>query len=356
MKFFKIVSLVFLVLCLVLTLQITTVFAANLELEKVKLKLNWIPGGDHSFYFVAKELGYYQDNGLDVTIERGQGSLNTVSKVDVGTVEIGLADTPTAIIARSKGAKVKIIAMVYSNSPNGIKTRPDTGIKEPKDLEGHTVGVPAGDAQRILWPAFAKLNEIDMEKVTLVNVAPGAKFQMLGAKKIDAIFDWVVGNIPYWETFGKDNLVLIPWSNWGLNPYGNAIIASEDTIRNNPEMISKFLDATLKAWQWTIKNPEEAIKILQKDIPEVGFLAGLSRLVEDIYSLVDSESFRSHGLGYIDHQRMQDSINIIDEGFKLESKVKVEDMFTTEFLPYYEMPSLENVITVEETWEKYGKK
>jgi len=356
MKFFKIVSLVFLVLCLVLTLQITTVFAGNLELEKVKLKLNWIPGGDHSFYFVAKELGYYQDNGLDVTIERGQGSLDTVSKVDVGTVEIGLADTPTAIIVRSKGAKVKIIAMVYSNSPNGIKTRPDTGIKEPKDLEGHTVGVPAGDAQRTLWPAFAKLNEIDMEKVTLVNVAPGAKFQMLGAKKVDAVFDWVVGNIPYWETFGKDNLVLIPWSNWGLNPYGNAIIASEDTIKNNPEMISKFLDATLKAWQWTIKNPEEAIKILQKDIPEVGFLTGLSRLVEDIYSLVDSEPFRSHGLGYIDHQRMQDSINIIDEYFKLESKVKVEDMFTTEFLPYYEMPSLENVITVEEAWEKYGKK
>ncbi|MBP1719183.1 MAG: transporter substrate-binding protein, partial [Deltaproteobacteria bacterium] len=81
--------------------------------EKVTLKLNWVPGGDHCFYFVAKEKGFYKDQGLDVTIERGQGSGDTVKRVELNTVDVGLSDTGTLVVARSKGAKVKVIGMIY---------------------------------------------------------------------------------------------------------------------------------------------------------------------------------------------------------------------------------------------------
>ena len=329
-------------------------FAIGEGLEPVTLRLNWIPGGDHCFYYVAKELGFYESNGLDVTIERGQGSGDTVKRVELGTVDIGLADTGTVVVARSQGAKVKVIAIIYSQSPNGIKTRRDTGITCPKDLEGHTVGVPPGDAQRVLWPALAKANGIDMNKVALVNIKPGAKAQSLAARVVDAVFDWIVGNVQYWQAgLGRDELVIIPWAAWGVNPYGNAIIASEKTIEERPDMLRRFLDATMKAWQWSLLHPDEAIEIFTNYNPEVPPLAALVRFVDDARNLVDCEQVRLHVLGWIDHDRMVETVNDINEYFEVERPVTAEEMYTTAFLPHYALPPLDQLPTVDELWERW---
>jgi NitT/TauT family transport system substrate-binding protein len=322
--------------------------------EKITLKLNWVPGGDHCFYFVALEKGFYKANGLDVNIERGRGSGDTVKRVELGTVDVGLADTGTLVVGRSKGAKVKSIAMIYSNSPNGIKTAINSGIKQPKDLEGHKVGVPAGDAQRVLWPALAKANNVDMNKVTLVNIKPGAKAQSLAAKRVDAVFDWVVGNLQYWAAgMDKDKLVLIPWSKWGVNPYGNSLMANEKTIKERPDMLRKFLDASMKAWQWSIQNPKEAIDIFVKYKPEVPPLAAHIRFVNDIRDLVDVELNQKNKLGWIDQNRMQATVDNINKYFQIERPVTAEEMYTAEFLPDYKMPSIDHLATVADLYQQW---
>lgn len=337
-----------------LSMVLVVVSTTGAFAEKITLKLNWIPGGDHCFYFVAKDKGLYTQEGLDVTIERGRGSGDTVKRVDIGTVDIGLADTGTLVVARSKGAKVKDIAMIYANSPNGIKTRLDTGIKGPKDLEGKSVGVPAGDAQRVLWPALARANGVNMDKVRLINIKPGAKAQSLGAKKVDAVFDWIVGETPYWATgLDKDKLVLIPWSKYGVNPYGNALMASEKTIAERPDMLRKFLNATMKAWQWSIQNPDEAMAIIVKYNPEIPPLNAKIRFVNDIRNLVDVELNRKNKLGWIDLKRMKATVDNINKYFPVETPVTVEDMYTTEFLPDYKMPSIAHLPTGDELYEQW---
>jgi len=340
--------------CILASLWFSSVALAEDNLEHITFRLNWIPGGDHIFYYVAKELGFYKEVGLDVTIERGRGSGDTVSVVDIGTADIGLADTGVVIVARSRGARVKVIAMIYSQSPNGIKTRVDTGIRTPKDLEGKVVGVPVGDAQRVLWPALAKANNVNMDAVTLVHVDPGAKAAALAAKRVDAVFDWVVGNLSYWEAgLGKDELVVIPWRDWGVNPYGNAIITSERMIAERPDVLRRFLEATLKAWQWTILNFEEAVAIFTKYNPEVPALGAKERFVVDIRELVDSPEVRLHGLGWIDHDRMVESVMYINEYFELEMPVAAEDVYTLAFLPYYPLPDYEHLPTLEQIWEEW---
>ena len=322
--------------------------------EDVKLKLNWVAGGDHIFYFVAKELGYYSDAGLNVTIERGQGSGDTVKRVEIGTADIGLADTGTLAVARSKGAKVKVVAMIYSNSPNGIKTRVDTGIRSPKDLEGKTVGVPSGDAQRVLWPALAAANNVDPKKVRLINIKPGAKAQVLAAKRVDAVFDWIVGNQGYWQAgLDKDKLVLIPWAKWGISPYGNALMASEKTIKESPEMIGAFVGATMKAWRWSIQNPEKAVEIFVKNFPEVPPIAAEVRFVDDLTGLVDVEMAQTKGMGWIDRARMQQTVDLINTYFDVDRKITADEMFTNEFLPGYRMPSTSELPTKAELYNKW---
>jgi len=75
------------------------------QAEKITLKLNWVPGGDHCFYYAAIENGFYKAKGLEVIIERGQGSGDTVKRVELNTVDVGLADSGTLAVARSKGAQ-----------------------------------------------------------------------------------------------------------------------------------------------------------------------------------------------------------------------------------------------------------
>jgi len=339
---------------LVLVTGMILVSGTAVSAEEITLKLNWVPGGDHCFYFVAKEKGFYRDNGLDVRIERGQGSGDTVKRVELGTVDVGLADTGTLVVARSRGAKVKVIAMIYSNSPNGIKTSIDSGIRKPKDLEGHTVGVPAGDAQRVLWPALAKANGIDVNKVALINIKPGAKAQSLAAKRVDAVFDWIVGNLQYWAAgLDKDKLVLIPWAKWGVNPYGNALMASEKTIEERPDMLRRFLDATMKGWEWSLRNPEKAVGTFTKYNPEVPPLGAHVRFVNDVRDLVDVEMNRKHGLGWIDHGRMQETVDNINKYFEVKREVTAAEMYTAEFLPKYSMPSIEHFATVDELYRQW---
>ena len=322
--------------------------------DQITLKLNWVPGGDHCFYFVAKEKGFFRANGLEVSIERGQGSGDTVKRVELGTVDVGLADTGTLAVARSKGAKVKVIAMIYSNSPNGIKTRMDTGIKGPKDLAGKMVGVPAGDAQRVLWPALAAANGIDMDKVRLINIKPGAKAQSLAAKRVDAVFDWIVGNTQYWKAgLDQDKLVVIPWSKFGVNPYGNALMASEKTIKERPEMLKRFLEAAMKAWAWSIEHPDEAVDIFVKSNPEVPHLAGMIRFVNDISNLVDVKMAQEHKLGWVNPDRMQETVDNINKHFKVDKGVTAKEMYTTEFLPDYKMPSIAGLPTNEQLYSKW---
>jgi NitT/TauT family transport system substrate-binding protein len=322
--------------------------------EKITLKLNWVPGGDHCFYYVAKEKGFYKEKGLEVTIERGQGSGDTVKRVELNTVDVGLADTGTLVVARSKGAKVKVIGMIYSRSPNGIKTWKGSGITKPKDLEGRKVGVPPGDAQRVLWPALAAANGIDMNKVTLINIQPSAKAQSLAAKQADAVFDWVVGNQGYWEAgLDKDKLVLIPWAKWGVNPYGNALMASEKTIKERPDMLRRFMDGTMQGWKWAIENPEKANEIFIQSNPEVPLLAALGRFANDIQDLVDVPMNQKHRLGWIDKGRMEETVNILNKYFQVERPVTAQETYTVEFLPDYKMPSIDRLPTIDQVYKKW---
>jgi len=330
------------------------VSSATVLAEKITLKLNWVPGGDHCYYFVAKEKGFYKEKGLEVNIERGQGSGDTVKRVELGTVDVGLSDTGTLVVARSKGAKVKVIAMIYSNSPNGIKTWKGSGIEKPKDLEGRKVGVPAGDAQRVLWPALATANGIDMNKVALINIQPSAKAQSLSAKRVDAVFDWIVGNLGYWEAgLDKDKLVLIPWSKWGVNPYGNALMASEKIIKERPDMLRRFLDATMQGWKWSIENPEKAAEIFVKSNPEVPPLAAMVRFVDDLQGLVDVPMNQKYKLGWMDDARMEETVNNINKYFTVERPVTAKEMYTVEFLPDYKMPSINHLPTVDQLYQQW---
>ena len=118
-------------------------------------------------------------------------------------------------------------------------------------------------------------------------------------------------------------------------------------------MLRRFLDATMKAWQWSLLHPDEAIEIFTSYNPEVPPLAALVRFVDDARNLVDCEQVRLHVLGWIDHDRMVETVNNINEYFEVERPVTAEEMYTTAFLPHYALPPLDQLPTVDELWERW---
>src|ERR671934_1407963 len=158
--------------------------------EKVVFALNWFAVGDHAAYWVALDKGYYKQRGLDVELQNSKGSGDSIAKVDTGRADVGLADSAVVIAAVGRGAKIKVVGMVFDKTPMNTWSRKDAPITKPKDMEGKTVGAPPGDGQRQVFPAFAKLNGVDASKVTWVNVEPAAKVPALAEKRVDSVADY----------------------------------------------------------------------------------------------------------------------------------------------------------------------
>src|SRR4029453_18835985 len=231
-----------LILAIVLALGLATPAPAQTP-QKVVFALNWVAVGDHAAYWVALDKGYYKDKGLDVELQNSKGSGDSIAKVDTGRADIGLADAAVVIPLVAKGAKVKVVGPLFDLPPLKIGTRRDPGITKPKDLEGKILAAPPGDGQRQLFPAFARINGIDEKKVTWVNIEPAANFVALSEKRADAVPDYTTGQ-PFWEkAVGKDNLVRMPWFQFGFDTYSMSIMASEKPMNERPKVVKVFLGA-----------------------------------------------------------------------------------------------------------------
>lgn len=298
--------------------------------EKVDFLLNWKITGDHSPYYVALKKGWFKEAGLDVNIIVGQGSGYSVQAVDSGKADIAISDAPVPISSREKGAKVRIIGTIFDKHPNCTFFWKDGGIKEPKDLAGKTVAVPATDGHKVMFPAFAKLIGIDPKSVNFVNIEPAAKVSALASRKADAVFELYTGK-PFMEAaIPPDKLGYFLWSDFGFNAYAHSYIVSDDTIVKKPETLRKFLNVAYKAWEYTCNNPKESIDILAEYHPinKEEYMKNLATVLE----FIKTDRFRKKGLGYIEPAQIKATYDLVNE-YQSKLSFPVKDSYDDRFLP-----------------------
>ncbi|MEM2901973.1 MAG: ABC transporter substrate-binding protein [Candidatus Bathyarchaeia archaeon] len=309
------------------------------RMEDVTFALNWLFDGEHPFYFAALDKGYYRENGINVKIVRGFGSFDTVKRVETKEATFGLADPGSVVVGRAQGFKVKIIAMPFDLPPFGVHTLKESGIDHPSKLVGKTIGAPAGDTQRILFPVLAKAVGIDPNSVTWVTMEAGSKIPSLAQKKVDAtVYFFDTYETIYRACGGKEMVNIMPWYKYGVDMYGMALITHEDTIKNNPSLVKRFVDATLRGLQYGIMHPEESVKIMLDYQPQLDKDLVLSQMKVDI-SLMLTDRFREHGIGWIEKDRMQKTVDAVVSAYEIPP-IPVEDVYTTEFLTRYELPEV----------------
>jgi NitT/TauT family transport system substrate-binding protein len=308
----------------------TSSFAA----DKVVLGLDWTPLGRHAGFFVAKAKGFYAREGLDVEIQRGYGAADSVKRLAAGEATFAFGDYGSLILARSEGIKAKAIAMIYSKGPFVLWTRTDANISAPKDLAGKRIGSPAGASVRVMFPAFASAAKFDDKTVKWVTVDAAGLYPLLFSGQADAIVDYELG----WPTISKRakeaNIQLTPlkFADFGFDIYSNAIMATDDTLKDKADITRRFVKASLDGMLAAFDDPAGAGETMKKNFPVLDAETA-GQEVTIVKTLAETADAKAHGLGYISPAKAKLTAEVIAKTYTMKSEVPTEDTFSNEYLP-----------------------
>ena len=315
-------------------LFLVTVVTAAAAQDKVILSLQWIPAANHFGIFAAKEEGFYRDAGLEVEVQRGYGSGESAKRVATGTADFGIADAAAVIVGRNNGLKVKQVASLYEKSPNAIFYIKGTGINTLKDMEGRSIGATAGEASLNLLPILATNAGFDAKKITIMNVTPSAKYASLVAKTVDSIVAFT-NEAPTIENAAEktgQKIGQFVFSDYGVDYYSLGFIASDRTIADRPDVVRRFLLATMKGYAWSIKNTTKAADDYMKNFPESSREITLQQW-DAALPLILSDNVKKNGFGFLEKGKMAETLRLIVTSQKIDSSMEVTDIFDTRFVP-----------------------
>jgi NitT/TauT family transport system substrate-binding protein len=302
----------------------------------IKFTLDWVFQGPTAPFLLALDKGYYKAQGLDVTMDPGQGSAGAVQRVVTGAYHVGFADVNTLVEYNSKnpGKEVLCVFMAYDFPPFGVYALKKSGIKVPKDLEGKKLGAPVFDASFRLFPVFAKKTGIDKAKVSHINLTPQLREQSLVQGTVDFISGHYFSSMLDLKARGvkAEDVTVMRYSDFGLDVYGNCVIVSPDMLQN-PKAVTGFLAATIKGWKDVVADPKSGIAAAKKRDPLIDDTLEMERLKLSLDTNILTPFVKANGMGDVDPARFARSVKDVAEAFGLATAPAPEKVFTNKFLP-----------------------
>ena len=300
------------------------------RLDKVTLITDFAYNGAHAYFFEAVDRGYYRDAGLEVKIVRGQGSGDVIRQVGAGNAMFGLADVGTLISARANDQiPVKLVAAVYRKPPHTILCREDSGLKKPKDLEGNAIASTAAAGTRFLFPAFAKAAGFDAQNVRWVVASSEALPGLVATNKVPCVGQFTTGEPLLRAQLAPAKLVRFDFSDAGLSYYGNGIVATDATITSKPDIVRRFVAATVRGMKDAFADPAAAGAIIHKLISQVDATIAKS----ETEAVAELAQIPSKPLGEIDPARIEATLDMVKGAFKLATPVAAADVYAAGFVP-----------------------
>jgi NitT/TauT family transport system substrate-binding protein len=300
----------------------------------IKFTLDWVFQGPTSPFLLALDKGYYKAEGLDVTMDPGQGSAGTVQRIATGAYQIGFADVNSVIEydAKNPGKELLCVFMAYDFAPLGVYALKKSGIKVPKDLEGKKLGAPVFDASFRMFPAFAKKNGI--AKWEPVNLTPQLREQSLVQGTVDFIAGHYFSSMLDLKARGVkfDDIVAMRYVDYGLDVYGNGIIISPEMAKNE-KAVKGFIAATLKGWKDVIADNKAGIAAAKKKDPLMDEALEIERLQISLQTNIMTPYVKANGMGDVEPARFARSVALVSDAFNLSPAPAPDKIFTDKFLP-----------------------
>ncbi len=311
--------------------------SAQAQTTALKFQLDWRFEGPAALFLVPAAKGYFKDANLNVSIDAGNGSGGTVTRVASGSYDIGFADLAALMEfhANNPDAANKPVAvmMVYNNTPASVMALKKSGIKTPADLNGKKLGAPVFDAGRRAFPIFQKANGIAGVQWTAMD--PPLRETMLARGEVDAITGFTFTSLLNLEARGvkADDVVVLPYADNGVKLYGNVIIVSPKLIKDNPAAIKAFLQAFTKGVKDVIVNPNSAIEAVKARDGIINISLEQRRLKLAIDTVINSPDARAEGFGQVKGPRLSLMASQVSDAFNTKTRVNPDAVWNGSFLP-----------------------
>ncbi|MES2878951.1 MAG: ABC transporter substrate-binding protein [Pseudomonadota bacterium] len=319
-------------------LAVTAAFGmAHAQNTPIKFQLDWRFEGPAALFLTPAAKGYFKDAKLDVTIDAGNGSGGTVTRVASGTYDMGFADMAALMEFHANNPdspnKPVAIMMVYNNTPASVMVLKKSGIKTVADLSGKKFGAPVFDAGRRAFPIFAKANNLTGVQWTAMD--PPLRETMLARGDVDAITGFTFTSLLNLEARGVKaaDVVLFPYPDNGVKIYGNVIIATPKILKENPAAVKAFLAAFAKGVKDVIAKPDAAIESVRQRDGIINVELETRRLKLAIDTAVNSPDARLEGFGQIKGPRMTLMASQVSDAFNTKTRVNADAVWNGAFLP-----------------------
>jgi NitT/TauT family transport system substrate-binding protein len=304
---------------------------------KLKFQLDWRFEGPAALFLTGDAKGHYKAEGLDVTIDAGNGSAGTVGRVASGAYDMGFADLSAVMefLGNNPNAKVQGVFLLYSATPATVFALKKSGIAKPADLQGKKLGAPVFDAGRKAFPVFAKANKLDLAKITWQSMDPPLRETMLVRGEVDAITGFYFTSLLNLLARGakEDEIVALPYPKHGVDLYSNVVIANTDFAEKNPAQVRAFLRALCKSVKDCVANPEAAIATVKARDALIDEKLETRRLKLAIDTVVATDEAKKNGIGLPDDTRLQRQMGQLADAFNMKSVPGARVVFTPAFMP-----------------------
>ncbi|MBI2846798.1 MAG: ABC transporter substrate-binding protein [Chloroflexi bacterium] len=298
-------------------------------LTKVSVALDWYPWSNHTGLFLAQENGYYKDEGLDVNIYVPANPEDVLKLVGAGKDNFGISYHTDVLQARSEGLPVKSIAALVQHPLNSVMTLKESNIVRPKQLEGKKVGYPGIPSNEAYLTSMMQADGSSINKIELVNVGFNLVEALIG-KKVDAIIGayWVHESILAEQQGYPVNIMKV--EEWGVPDfYELLLVSSDDMIKKNPDIVKRFMRATVKGYKDAMSDHKKALDVLIKANPETD--RKLEEKGIELLSPLWSDNIPT--FGWQTAERWRSYAEWMKQNGFVKKDLNTDDAFTSEFVP-----------------------
>jgi NitT/TauT family transport system substrate-binding protein len=300
--------------------------------EEVTLQLGWIEKEEYAFLYSGIENGFFEEQGIDLKIQTGDGSSVAMTTVSEGRAEFGYTGGPSFFVARSEGLPLKMVAMFLQQSPSVILSWPETPVDDLKDLEGQRFILTPGDGFTALWPACAERNDVDQSKVEGQSIGTEARAQAFVAHRSDAMPWFVTTSVAELEEQAGTTFESLSAVDFDCSILQNGLFTTDELIDSDPDLVKRMVAASTKSWDWTEKNPEKAAEVILERLPDYE-LEDVTQVVEATNELAHTEASAGKPTGWMAESDWQDSLELMEQSDQLSEPLEIDDLYTNEFIP-----------------------
>lgn len=310
--------------------------SSALALDKVTYQLDWLPGGDKAPIYAGIQQGFFKEAGIEVKISSGRGSTDALTKLATKRSDIGSAGLGALLSAKAQqNIPVTAVASIFTKGPHAFMTYKGSGIQSIEDIRSKRVATSPFTSSNIYLPLVLEENGMSDKDIKLIFSDPGALGPMLTAGRTDAIIAWMTDLHRYKIQLDKTKkeLIVLPWSEAGMDIYGISLVASDHFLAKRPEVAKRFVAAFLRSLQFVNGNANTAALNVNAMVTEVSVEAGESAIIE-FNKLSDNTISESEGKGVFSKERLINTWRWVAKAQELDfEKFDPLNAVTGKFLP-----------------------